>query len=216
MCNLDENTKPAWSPICVKYVAQTVQPAPVADGITPQAGLKRKRQALGQAVLTPDPFTEFFITTFTRGSRGEGLTPERLQEPQIGSILRPKDTEALWGMLSKREYTCPGSWEQLQTTTMMVYPYLHGWQESGHNVWSDFISRILLSAIPTEQERMQARVRHAQLKTAWGPYRNALMLVPKKRVKYLCSTSAMCANQFRMEYAAIPPNAEEFPKAVAG
>jgi len=120
MCNIEENTQPAWLRISVKDVGQTVQPVPVAGEITPEAGLNRKGQALSQAILTPDPFNEFFITTFTPGLRGEGLTPERLQEVQIGSILRPKDTETVWGMLSKREYTRSGTWEELQTSTMMV------------------------------------------------------------------------------------------------
>jgi hypothetical protein len=98
--NLDENTKAAW--VCARYkcVAQKVKPVPLSDGSIQGAGLDWRGGAIARTVPIPGPWDEWFIPKFSHGARGGRLTPERLRELQIGSILWPKKKEALLGMLS--------------------------------------------------------------------------------------------------------------------
>jgi len=63
---------------------------------------------------------------------------------------------------------------------------------------------------------IEARVRRCLFKPAWGPYRNAHLLVPKRNGKYHFIISAVSANQHTLEDSGIPPNVEEFSEAFAG
>jgi len=99
-CNLDQNTKAAW--VCARYrcVAQDVKPVPLSDGSTPDAGLDWRGRAIARAVPIPGPWESWLIPRFSHRARGGRLTRERLRELWIGSISRPKDKDALLGMLS--------------------------------------------------------------------------------------------------------------------
>jgi len=103
-CNVDENTKAAW--VCARYkcIAQKVKLVPLSDGRIPDAGLDLRGRAIARAGPIPRPWEKWFIPKFSHGARGGRLTPERLRELQIGSILWPKEKEALLGMLWNREY----------------------------------------------------------------------------------------------------------------
>src|SRR5215212_4653890 len=63
---------------------------------------------------------------------------------------------------------------------------------------------------------VEERVRHGLFEPAWGPYRNAHFLVPKKNGKYRFIISAVSANRHTLKDAGIPPNIEEFSEAFAG
>ena len=63
---------------------------------------------------------------------------------------------------------------------------------------------------------IEERVRQGLFEPAWGPYRNAHFLVPRKNGKYHVIISAMSTNRHTLEHTWIPPNIEEFSKAFAG
>jgi hypothetical protein len=63
---------------------------------------------------------------------------------------------------------------------------------------------------------IEQRVRQGLFELAWGPYRNAHFLVPKKNAKYRFINSAVSAHGHTVEDSGIPPNVEEFSEAFAG
>jgi len=77
-----------------------VKPVPLLDGSIPDAGLDWRGRAIARAIPIPGPWDEWFIPKFSHVARGGRLTPERLRELLIGSILWPKEKEALLRMLS--------------------------------------------------------------------------------------------------------------------
>ena len=103
-CNLDENTKAAWVHARYKCDAKKVKPVPLSDESIPDARLDWRGRAIARAVPIPGPWDKWFIPRFSHGARGGRLTPERLRELRIGSILWPKEEEALLGMILNREY----------------------------------------------------------------------------------------------------------------
>jgi len=87
--------------------------------------------------------------------------------------------------------------------------------ESGHKVRKGRVFRIPKKVIPVEKGMIEERVRQGLFEPAWGPYRNAHLLVPKKNGKYRFIISAVSANRHTLEDAGIPPNIEEFSEAFA-
>jgi hypothetical protein len=67
-----------------------------------------------------------------------------------------------------------------------------------------------------EKEMIEERVRQGLFEPAWGPYRNAHFLVPKKNGKYRIIISAVSAIRHTLEDAGIPPNVEQFSEAFTG
>jgi len=63
---------------------------------------------------------------------------------------------------------------------------------------------------------IEERVRQGLFEPAWGPYRNAHFLVPKKNAKYRFLISAVSANRYTLENTGIPPNIEECSAAFTG
>ena len=63
---------------------------------------------------------------------------------------------------------------------------------------------------------MEAKVKQGLFEPAWGPYRSAHFLVPKKDGRYRFIISAVSANKHTLEDAGVPPNVEEFSEAFAG
>jgi hypothetical protein len=199
-----------------KCVAQKVKPVPFEDGSIPDAGLDLRGIAIARAVPIPGPWDEWFIPQFSHRARGRWLTPERIRELQIGSILWQKEQKALIGMLSNREYTLSWTWEELGTISNQVKPPHRIRLESGHSVRKDCVFCIPKKVIPVEKEMIEEIVRQGLFEPAWGPYRNAHILVPKKNGKYCFIISAVSANRHTLEDAGIPPNIEEFSEAFAG
>lgn len=66
------------------------------------------------------------------------------------------------------------------TISDLVEPRHRICQESGHNIWKDPVFRIMKKLCLTEPGTMEPRVQQGQFEPAWGPYRNAHFLVPKK------------------------------------
>jgi hypothetical protein len=62
---------------------------------------------------------------------------------------------------------------------------------------------------------IEERVRQSLFEPAWGPYRNANFLVPKKNGKYRFIISAVSTDRHTLEDAGIPPNVKEFSEAFA-
>jgi len=63
---------------------------------------------------------------------------------------------------------------------------------------------------------IEERVRQGLFEPAWGRYRNAHFIVPKKNGKYRVIISVVSANPHTLEDAGIRPNGKEFPEAFAG
>jgi len=119
-------------------------------------------------------------------------------------------------MLSNRESTLWGTWEELETISYQIEPPHHIWVELAQNVWKDCIFHIRKKIIPVEQEMIEERVRQGLFEPAWGPCRNANCLVPKSNGKYRLIISAVTANQRTLEDARILPEVEEYSGAIAG
>jgi len=119
-------------------------------------------------------------------------------------------------MLSNGEYALSWTWEELGTISDEVEQPHRMRLQSGHKIWMDLVFRIPKKVIPVEEEMIEERVRQGLFESAWGPYRNAHFLVPKKNGKYRFIISAVSANRHTLEDAGIPPNVEEFSAAFAG
>jgi len=193
-----------------------VKRVPLSDGSTPYAGLDWRARAIARAVPVSGPWDEWFIPKFSHGARGGRLTPERLLELRTGSILRPKERDALLGMLPNREYALSWTWEELGTISDEVEPPYRIQVECGYKVWEDAVFRIPKKVIPVGKEMIEERVRQGRFEPAWGPYRNAHILVPKKNQKYRFTISAVSANRHTVEEAGTPPNIKELSEAFAG
>jgi hypothetical protein len=87
--------------------------------------------------------------------------------------------------------------------------------KSGLRVWKDRVFCIPKKVIPVEKEMIEEIVRQGLFEPAWGPYKNAHLLVPKKNGKYRFIISTVSANRHTLEDAGIPPNVEEFSEAFA-
>jgi len=119
-------------------------------------------------------------------------------------------------MLSNREYALSWTWEELGTISDEVEPPHRIRLESVHKVWKNRVFRIPKKVIPVEKEMIEERVWQGLFEPAWGPYRNAHFLVPKKNGKYRFIISGVSANWHTLEDAGIPPNVEEFSEAFTG
>jgi hypothetical protein len=102
-----------------------VKPVSLSDGSIPDARLDGRGRAIARAIPILGPWDEWFIPKFSHGARGGRLTPERLRELRIGSILWLKEMEALLGMLSNREYALSWKWEELGMISDVVEPPHH-------------------------------------------------------------------------------------------
>jgi hypothetical protein len=87
--------------------------------------------------------------------------------------------------------------------------------ESVHTVWQDRVFRIPKKVIPMKQEIIQLRIQQGLFEHAWGFYRNAHFLVPKRKKKYTFISSVVSANWYTLEDAWISLIIEEFSKAFA-
>jgi hypothetical protein len=112
------------------------------------------------------PWDEWFIPKFSHRAGGGRLTPERLRELWIGSILWPKEKEALLGMLSNIEYALSWMMEELCTIRHEAEPPHRIQSECGHKVWKDHLFRIPKNVIPMEQEIIEERVRQGLFEPA--------------------------------------------------
>jgi len=72
-----------------------------------------------------------------------------------------------------------------------------------------------MKVIPVEKQMVEVTVWQGLSEPAWGPYRNAHFLVPKKDGKYRFIISAVSANRHTLEDTEIPPNIEQFSEAFA-
>ena len=187
----------------------------MSDGSKPDAGLDWRGRAITRAVPVPGSCDEWFIPKFSHGAGGGRLIPQRLRELRIGSILRPKEKDALLGILSNREYALSRTWEELGTISDEVELFQRIRLESGHMVWKDGVFRVPKKVIPVEKEMIEERVLQGLFHPGWGPYKNAHFLAPKKNGKYSFITSAVSANQHTLEDSGIPLNVEEFSEAFA-
>jgi len=183
-CNLDENSNVAWVHAHYVCIAQKVKSLLLGDGSTPDAGLEWRGSAIARAFTIAGHCDEWFISKFSRGTGGGRLTLERPRERRIGSILRLKEIEALLGMLSNGKYTLSWTAEGLETICdeLELPPCI--WLESSHKVWKDHLLCIPKKVIAVDKAMIEEMVRQGRLEPAWGPYRNAHFLVPKKNVKY--------------------------------
>jgi len=198
-----------------KCVAQKVKPVPLSYGSTPEAGLDWRGTAISRAIPVPGSGDECCIPKISHGARGGRLTPETLRKLQIGSISRPKQKDALLGMLSNREYAHSWRWEELGTISDEVEPPHHIRLESGHKVWKDCVFCAPKKVILVEKEMIEERVRQGLFEPAWGPYKNAHFLVPKNNGKYHFIISAVSADRHTLKDSRIPPNVEQFSEAFA-
>jgi len=57
-CNFDENTKAAWVHACYNSIAQKVNPVPMSDESTPDAGLDWRGRGIAWAIPIPGPKDE--------------------------------------------------------------------------------------------------------------------------------------------------------------
>ena len=121
-CNLDESPNPAWICARYEYLTRKVKPILLSNGCITDAGLDRRGSAIARAVPIPRPWDRWIIPFFSHGDRGRRLTPERLWVLWIGSLLWPKEKEALLGMLSNREYALSWTWEELEMISNKVEP----------------------------------------------------------------------------------------------
>jgi len=90
-CNLGEHTESARVRACYKRNAQKTKPVPLSDVCIPDAGLDCTGRAIAHAIPIPAPWDKWFMPKLSHGGRGGRLTPERVQELQIDSILWPKE-----------------------------------------------------------------------------------------------------------------------------
>ena len=105
-----------------KCIDQILEPGRLLDGCIPAARLDCRGRDIAQAFPIPDPWDKWFIPKFSCREQCGRLTPERVQELHIGSILWQKDREALLGMLSNREYALSWTWEELAIISDEVEP----------------------------------------------------------------------------------------------
>ena len=87
--------------------------------------------------------------------------------------------------------------------------------ECGQKIRKDRVFCIPKKVIPMEQQIMEDRVHQGLYKTAWGPYRNAHFLVPKKNGKYCFIISLVSANRHTLEDDGIPPKVEKVSETFA-
>jgi hypothetical protein len=122
--------------VCVRYkfVAQNVKTAPLSNGSIPDAGLNWRGRAIARAIPILGPWIKWFIPKFPHGARGGRLTPERLQELRIGSILWLKEKEAILSKVSNREYYFSWTWKELGKFSDEVEPPQRIRLESAHMV----------------------------------------------------------------------------------
>ena len=165
-----------------------------------------RTKALGQVVYSQIP---------PRNKKGQ-LTPERLHELWIGNILKPNKKEAILGRLSNRKYTISWTCEELGTICDEIEPPYHIGLESGHKACKGHVFNITKKVILVEKEMIEGRVWQGLFEPAWGPYRNAHLIVPKKNGNYRFIISAVNVNWNALEDTRIPPKVEEFFKAFAG
>jgi len=168
-CNLDEKTKVAWVRARYKCVAQQGKHVPMSFGSIPDAGLDWRERAISQAVPKPRMWDECVVPKFSHIARDRRLTPKRLRELRIGSILWPKENETLLGMLSNREYPLSWTWEDLGTISHEVEPTQRIQIQPGHNVWKNRVFLIAKKVIPMEKEMKEQGVRQALFEPAWAP-----------------------------------------------
>jgi len=89
-CNLDEYDKGASVHARYKCVSQKVKPVPLSDECTPDARLDWRGRAIARALPIPGPWDEWFISKCSHRARGGKITPQKLQESRIGSVISPK------------------------------------------------------------------------------------------------------------------------------
>jgi len=128
----------------------------------------------------------------------------------------PKDKDALLGMLSNRKYGLSWTCGELGMISDEVEPPHRIRLVSCYKVWKDRVFCIPKKVIPREKEMIEERVRRSLFKSAWGPYRNCHLLVPKRNGTYHFIISAVSANRHTLEDSGIVPNVEEFSEAFAG
>jgi hypothetical protein len=63
---------------------------------------------------------------------------------------------------------------------------------------------------------IEERVQQGLFEPAWGPYRNAQFLIPKKNGKYHFIITAVSANRHTQEDAGTPPRSKSFPTPSPG
>jgi hypothetical protein len=119
-------------------------------------------------------------------------------------------------ILSNREYPLERTCEDLGTIRDMAEPPHRIRLESGHNVLKYPVFGIPNNVIRMDNEIVKKRVRQGLSKPAWGIYRNAHFLVPKKIGRYYFIISAISGNRYALEDARIPANLDEVSQAFAG
>ena len=160
-------------------------------------------------------FDEFLIPRFDTRPEGFRLTPERIDELNISSMLSNEERRLMIQMLLNREAVIAFGYEHIRRINHDICPPVVI-QTIPHKAWQLPTFQVPRALAPEIDKIFLEQQKAGILEESNGPYRNPWFSVQKKSGKPRIVRSVTKANSVTLREASVVPNVDEVSEELAG